>query len=87
MTEWDNGDKFWKRTSVVLRCLLALSVATNIALFVVMTLRSTAHRVELNAVRAQGERDREILTKMWQVTDDELNHKRQQAAKAQPFKK
>ena len=85
--EGDDAVKFWRRTCIVLGTLLALSVATICALVAVLILRTSLHQVELNSVRAQGERDREIVTKMWQVANDELNRLRQQSPQAPPHSK
>ena len=82
--EGDDDVKFWRRTCVALGTLLALSVATICALIAVLVLRTSMHQVELNSVRTQGERDREIVIKMWQVANDELNRLRQQSRVAQP---
>jgi hypothetical protein len=82
--EGDDDAKFWRRTCMVLGVLFALSVATICALIAVLVLRTSMHQVELNSVRTQGERDREIVIKMWQVANDELNRLRQQSRVAQP---
>jgi hypothetical protein len=71
---------FGKKKSTVLATVLALSVITNCALLAVLTWRSKAHKVELNAARAQLEKEREILTRMWQVTDDALRRERKKGA-------
>jgi hypothetical protein len=85
--EADDTVKFWRRTCVVLGTVLALSVATICALIAVLVLRTSLHQVELNSVRAQGERDREIVIKMWEVANDELNRLRQQSPQAPPHSK
>ncbi len=84
MSEWNDDAKSWKRTCMVLAALLVLSVVTIMALIAVVTMRSSAHQLELQAVRTQSERDRDIVTKMWQVTNDELIRERRKATHAQP---
>jgi uncharacterized protein YpmS len=79
MAEPGGDVKFWKRTCMFLATLLALAVVTICALVVVVTGSSTAHRLELNAVRAQGEKDRDILIKMWQASDNALTREREKA--------
>jgi uncharacterized protein YpmS len=79
MSEWNNDAKSWKRTCMVLAALLVLSVVTIMALVAIVAMRSSSHQLELQAVRAQSERDRDIVTRMWQVTNDELMRERRKA--------
>jgi hypothetical protein len=87
MGEWDNDGTFWKRTSMVLGGLLALSIVTIIVLLACIAMRSSAHHLELNAIRAQSERERDILTKMWEATEATLSRERKATAGAKSLKK
>ena len=64
---------------MLLGTLLAASVATICALIAVLVMLSSKHQLELTAVRAQSDRDRDIATKMWQLTDDDLRREHQKA--------
>lgn len=85
MSEDNDVVKSWRRTCIILGMLLAFSGAAICALIAILVMRSTAHQLEIKTLRAQNERDRETLTKMWQASDDAL--KREQAARAQSIKK
>lgn len=87
MTERGDRATFWRRTCLVLGTLLALSVATICGLIAILVLRSHEHKLEMTALRAQNEQDREILTKMWQATDDALKREQQQTARAPSLEK
>jgi len=80
MADSDSAD-FWKRTSGVLATLLVIAGVTICSLLAVLTWKSKVHDVELKALRAQFDRERETLTAMWQVTDEALKRERRKAAR------
>lgn len=80
MAAADSGE-FWKRTSGVLATLLVLAGVTICSLLTVLTWKSKVHDVELKALRAQFDRERETLTTMWQATDDALKREKRKSAR------
>jgi hypothetical protein len=75
--------EFWKRTSGVLATLLVLAGVTICSMLAVLTWKSKVHDVELKALRAQFDRERETLTTMWQATDDALKREQRKSARGE----